>query len=221
MGGTWTTLSSFFEEEYNILLLGLDGAGKTSILYQLKLNENIPTIPTIGFNVESIKFKGLNLKTWDLGGQDKLRQLWNKYYDDAHAIIYVIDAADINRIDETKRELKRLIIENDLLKTCTFLIFANKKDLPTALNTKDLIEHCDSFLKKEEEKIRWNIQECCAPKGEGIEQGLNWLAYRLKEKYKKENENKFKKIGLNILNKATFNISEKWYQWKPGLFHNQ
>ena len=221
MGGTVSFLSNLFQDkEYNILLIGLDGAGKTTILYQLKLNENINTISTIGFNVETIKFKGLNLKTWDLGGQHKLRQLWNKYYDDAHAIIYVLDAADIDRINETGRELRRLVLENDILKSCIFLILANKQDLPNALKSNEIMEQYSTFLELKHEKIRWNIQECCATKGEGIEQGLTWLAYRLKDLYIKENKNQLTNMGTNIMNKITFYCKEKWYQMKPEIFHN-
>lgn len=80
-------------------MLGLDGAGKTTILYSLKLGDVINTIPTIGFNVEELNFKTIKFMVWDVGGQEKLRNLWTHYFDKARALIYVIDSSDSERID--------------------------------------------------------------------------------------------------------------------------
>merc|ERR1712146_711294 len=75
----------FGKKEMRILMVGLDGAGKTTILYKLKLGEVVTTIPTIGFNVETLEFKNLNFTVWDVGGQDKIRPLWRYYYHEAQA----------------------------------------------------------------------------------------------------------------------------------------
>ena len=86
--------------EKRILMLGLDAAGKTTILYKLKLGEVIQSVPTIGqiiikgFNVESVEYKNIKFTVWDVGGQDKIRQLWRHYYNNTHGIIYVVDSAD-------------------------------------------------------------------------------------------------------------------------------
>ena len=82
MGGTFTKLFDFWSsnKEMRILMLGLDGAGKTTVLYKLKLGEVISSVPTIGFNVETVQYKKINFQVWDIGGQEKLRLLWRHYY---------------------------------------------------------------------------------------------------------------------------------------------
>jgi len=67
-------------QEKRILLLGLDASGKTTILYSLKLNECISSVPTVGFNVEHVQYKKIDMTMWDVGGQDKIRRLWRHYY---------------------------------------------------------------------------------------------------------------------------------------------
>ncbi|MES1905822.1 MAG: hypothetical protein MHPSP_003132, partial [Paramarteilia canceri] len=107
---------------------GLDGAGKTTILYKLKLGDNFCANPTIGFNMESLKVKGANLLVFDVGGQDSLRPLWTHYYDDLKIIITVIDIDDYSRFDLAKSELEN-VLSSDKLQGVPLLIFANKLDL--------------------------------------------------------------------------------------------
>ena len=92
-------LNSFAELKAKIMMLGLDGAGKTTILYQMKLNETMSTVPTIGFNVEEVNYRGLTFNVWDIGGQTKLRNLWHHYFQGSDAIIYVLDSADEERLE--------------------------------------------------------------------------------------------------------------------------
>lgn len=80
MGGLFTKLfDGFGTRDMRILMVGLDAAGKTTVLYKLKLGEIVTTIPTIGFNVETVKYKNINFTVWDVGGQDKIRPLWRHY----------------------------------------------------------------------------------------------------------------------------------------------
>ncbi|XP_070571399.1 ADP-ribosylation factor 1-like [Ptychodera flava] len=84
-----------------MLMLGLDAAGKTTILYKIKLNETVTTIPTIGFNVETVKpKKGLEFIVWDVGGQEKIRALWRHYYTGIDGLIFVVDSSDKLRLGE-------------------------------------------------------------------------------------------------------------------------
>ena len=122
---------SYFDKKANILMLGLDSAGKTTILYKLKLDTVVTTIPTIGFNVESVKFKSLNMTIWDVGGQEKIRSLWRHYYQNVDAVIFVIDSNDGGRLDEVSKELHSLMAE-DQLRDVTLLLLCNKQDLPHA-----------------------------------------------------------------------------------------
>lgn len=75
-------------------MLGLDAAGKTTILYKLKLNDSVSTIPTVGFNVECVSYKNVKFNVWDVGGQDKIRPLWRHYYTGTQGLIFVVDSAD-------------------------------------------------------------------------------------------------------------------------------
>ena len=117
----YAKLMSYFEKKANILMLGLDSAGKTTILYKLKLDTLVTTIPTIGFNVESVKFKSLNMTIWDVGGQEKIRPLWRHYYQNIDAVIFVIDSNDGGRFEEVSKELHSLMAEDEL-KEATVLI---------------------------------------------------------------------------------------------------
>merc|ERR1712100_372560 len=78
------------KREMRILMVGLDAAGKTTILYKLKLGEIVTTIPTIGFNVETVEYKKINFTVWDVGGQDKIRPLWRHYYQNTQGLILVV-----------------------------------------------------------------------------------------------------------------------------------
>jgi ADP-ribosylation factor protein 6 len=92
-------LNSFSDMKAKILMLGLDAAGKTTILYQMKLNENVASVPTIGFNVEEVNYKGLQFTVWDIGAQGKIIGLWHHYFEGTDALIYVVDSADEERLD--------------------------------------------------------------------------------------------------------------------------
>jgi len=91
--------------EMRILMVGLDAAGKTTILYKLKLGEVVTTIPTIGFNVETVEYKNLSFTVWDVGGQDKIRPLWRHYYQGTNGLIYVVDSNDRDRSEDARLEL--------------------------------------------------------------------------------------------------------------------
>merc|ERR1712072_665939 len=102
------------KQEMRILMVGLDAAGKTTILYKLKLGEVVTTIPTIGFNVETVEYKNINFTVWDIGGQDKIRKLWRYYYQNTNGLIYVVDSNDRDRIEDAREELKKMLAEEEL-----------------------------------------------------------------------------------------------------------
>ncbi|CAG8586876.1 9137_t:CDS:2, partial [Diversispora eburnea] len=119
----------FGNKEMRILMLGLDAAGKTTILYKLKLNQSVTTIPTVGFNVETVTYKNVKFNVWDVGGQDKIRPLWRHYYTGTQGLVFVVDSQDRDRIDEARQELHRIISDREM-RDCLLLVFANKQDLP-------------------------------------------------------------------------------------------
>ena len=107
-------------------MLGLDAAGKTTILYHLKAGQNVTTIPTVGFNVETVQYKNVKFNVWDVGGQDKIRPLWRHYYTGTQGLIFVVDCADNDRLTEARDELHRILNDRDM-KEAVVLLFANKQ----------------------------------------------------------------------------------------------
>ena len=172
-------LTSFYEREAKIIMVGLDAAGKTTILYRMKLGEVITTTPTIGFNVEKFKYKNLQMTCWDIGGQDILRRLWYHYYDNCDAVIYVFDSNDPDRVELAREEVRKILTE-DRLKDAILLVYANKQDLPHALSTAEVASALG--LKDISKSRQWFVQGCCALNSEGLNEGLEWLDRTLKQK---------------------------------------
>ena len=88
----------------------------------------VTTIPTVGFNVETVSYKNVKFNVWDVGGQDKIRPLWRHYYTGTQGLIFVVDCADRERIDEARRELHKIINDREM-KDAIILVFANKQDV--------------------------------------------------------------------------------------------
>ena len=111
MGLFFSSLFSklFGTREYRILILGLDNAGKTTILYRLQVAEPVTTVPTIGFNVEALKYGNLTFQVWDLGGQSTIRPYWRCYFPNTDAVIFVVDSSDIERLDTARDELHGIL----------------------------------------------------------------------------------------------------------------
>lgn len=174
------TLSNLFtklfgRKQLRILMVGLDGAGKTTVLYKLKFGDVVTTIPTIGFNVEMVEYKNITFTVWDVGGQDKIRRLWRHYYQNTQGLIFVIDSSDRDRISEAANELKNMLDEQDLQRA-VLLILANKQDLPIAMTTSEIAEKLGL---KEIKDRKLHIQPTCAVKGTGMYEGFEWLSDQL------------------------------------------
>jgi len=152
-------------------MVGLDAAGKTTILYKVKLGEQVTTIPTIGFNVEEVTYKKTKFTIWDVGGQDKIRPLWRHYFAGSKGIIFVVDSNDRDRILEAREELQRMLNEDEL-RDAILLVFANKQDLPNAMNAAEITDKLGLHSLRQR---TWYIQSCCAISGDGIFEGFKWL----------------------------------------------
>lgn len=165
--------SKFYSIESKILLLGLDGAGKTSLLYKLRLDKDITTVPTIGFNVERIKNKNMTITVWDMGGQDKLRNLWKHYLSGADGLVFMIDSCDHERIHLANEELYKIVcMPNQSLKY--ILILANKCDKQSS-NRDIKRTFSTSFINCKSDFIY-----CSATDGTGIEQIMELMYENLK-----------------------------------------
>lgn len=164
------------EREPRILILGLDNAGKTSILRKLSDEDPTQTQPTQGFNIKSVNCEGFKLNMWDIGGQKAIRAYWPNYFDEVDCLIFVVDSADRRRLEETAKELETLLNEEKLAGV-PLLIFANKMDLSTALPAAD-VSQCLNLHTIRDRK--WNIQGCSAKTGDGLNEGLEWSVKNLK-----------------------------------------
>eukprot|EP00002_Diphylleia_rotans_P026727 TRINITY_DN5348_c0_g1_i6.p1 TRINITY_DN5348_c0_g1~~TRINITY_DN5348_c0_g1_i6.p1 ORF type:complete len:180 (+),score=25.79 TRINITY_DN5348_c0_g1_i6:70-609(+) len=116
----------FHPPPHRCLMIGLDAGGKTSLLYKLKLHEDVRTIPTVGFNVETVDFMKASFTIWDVGVRDKGRPLWRHYFQGMDILIFVIDSNDQERMEEASRELS-WVVESDDLQNAVILIFASKQ----------------------------------------------------------------------------------------------
>eukprot|EP00903_Cladosiphon_okamuranus_P015532 g14340.t1 len=168
----------FGKKEMRILMVGLDAAGKTTILYKLKLGEVVTTIPTIGFNVETVEYKNISFTVWDVGGQDKIRPLWRHYYQNTQGLIFVVDSNDRDRVDAARDELHRMLNEDELRESI-LLVFANKQDLPNAMSAAEMTDKLGLHGLRHRQ---WYIQACCATTGDGLYEGLDWLSATLSKR---------------------------------------
>jgi small GTP-binding protein len=161
------------KRDAKLMMVGLDAAGKTTVLYNLKLGEVVTTIPTVGFNVETLEYKNLRFTVWDIGGQDKIRKLWRYYYEGNQGLIFVVDSSDRERIDIAREELEKTLAD-DALRNVAVLVFANKQDLPNAM---PVTKVCEALNLREVAGHRnWFIQSTCAVTSDGLVEGLDWLA---------------------------------------------
>ncbi|KAH8830677.1 ADP-ribosylation factor family-domain-containing protein [Flagelloscypha sp. PMI_526] len=178
----FTSLSSLVrwskDQDVRILMLGLDSAGKTTILYRLQIGEVVQTIPTIGFNVETVEYKNIKFQVWDLGGQSSIRPYWRCYFPNTSAIIYVIDSADTDRLTTSRTELLTMLSEEEL-KGVPLLVFCNKQDIAGALKPEKISDELG--LAGGEKTRPWSVRGSCAKQGEGLEEGLDWLVNEIQK----------------------------------------
>ena len=168
------------KKEANVLVVGLDNSGKTTILNKLKPPDaqSHDIVPTIGFAVEKFKGKALAFTAFDMSGQGRYRNLWEHYYKECHGIIFVVDSSDKLRMAVAKDELEQLL-ENTEIKSrrIPVLFFANKMDMRESLSSVKI----SSMLTLEAVQDKpWHICASNALSGEGLSEGVDWLTDQLK-----------------------------------------
>ncbi|OQR92288.1 ADP-ribosylation factor-related protein [Achlya hypogyna] len=180
--GFWNYL--FSKAEVHILIIGLDYAGKTTLLEQLKSRfgkkpgiplDKIP--PTVGLNIAKVDIKRTNVIFWDLGGQERLRAIWSKYYSESHGIVFVLDAADEDRFAEAKVALDTMLA-NAELEGIPILILSNKTDLAKAKDLPTVSEALGvGAIPRSHETL---VQAISALSMTGVEDAVNWLIEAVK-----------------------------------------
>lgn len=160
------------EKELRLLLLGLDAAGKTTFVERLNGKEIDGVAPTLGFKIYPFSFQGFRLSVWDIGGQRTIRAFWRHYFESTDGLIWVVDSADLERLNICKEELHRLLKE-ERLAGIPVLILANKQDVPSALSSIQIQEALQ--LESLATSRHWAVMPCSAKKGTGLLEGISWL----------------------------------------------
>uniref|UniRef100_A0A8C2TEI2 ADP-ribosylation factor-like protein 3 n=1 Tax=Coturnix japonica TaxID=93934 RepID=A0A8C2TEI2_COTJA len=163
-------------QELRIVLLGLDNAGKTTLLKQLASEEVSTITPTQGFNIKSVHSHGFKLNIWDIGGQRAVRPYWRKYLGSTDLLV----SQGLCPRVLSWQELAELTEEESLLGV-PLLVFANKQDLVTAAPAAEIAEGLNLHMYRDRE---WQIQACSALSGEGVQDGMNWISKQIMSRKK-------------------------------------
>ncbi|PYH95439.1 ARF/SAR superfamily [Aspergillus ellipticus CBS 707.79] len=161
-----------------ILMLGLDNAGKTTIVKQI-MREDVTTVsPTLGFIIKTIDFDGYRLNIWDVGGQKTLRSYWKNYFEKTDTLVWVVDATDRLRVEDCRAELAGLLLEERLM-GASLLVFLNKTDVEGCMDENEVRERLslDSIVTHE-----WTIFPCSAMTGRNLHEGLGWVVQDAKDR---------------------------------------
>jgi small GTP-binding protein len=175
MGGIVSSISAWISGkiEVRVLILGIDSAGKTTMLYSLSLRpERREIVPTVAFNIETVELGKLRLQIWDLGGQIGLRRYWRLYFPNSDGIVFVIDSADRERIDLCAEQLRAALAEEEL-RGVPVVIMANKQDLADAMKTEEVSQRLGLANIKNR---AWMIFPTSATQGTGIRDAFDWLS---------------------------------------------
>ena len=161
------------EKELRLLMLGLDNAGKTTVVKKFN-GEDIDLIsPTLGFNIKTLEYRGFKLNVWDVGGQTSLRSYWRNYFEQTDGLIWVVDSADRARLHDCKAELQ-VLLQQERLAGASLLVFANKQDIEGAL-TSEQIRLELGLDQLSASKRHWRIEACSAFTGAGLAAGVEWI----------------------------------------------
>ncbi|PFH63136.1 hypothetical protein XA68_17780 [Ophiocordyceps unilateralis] len=166
------------DKEMRILMLGLDNAGKTTIVKSI-MGEDVHSVsPTLGFIIKTIDYNGYKLNIWDVGGQKTLRSYWRNYFEKTDALIWVVDATDRQRMGDCRAELEGLL-EEERLAGASLLIFANKTDVEGCMNERDI---CEALQLETIRTHEWHVVQCSAVMGTNLDEGLAWVVADAKKR---------------------------------------
>lgn len=159
------------EKEMRILFLGLDNAGKSSVIKAF-MHQSIDDLsPTLGFEIKTVECQGYRLSCWDVGGQSTIRAYWRNYFEATDGVVWVVDSTDRERIALCKKELDT-ILQQERLASASLLILANKQDIEGAMESTEIRDALDL---DRIQRRHWSIQPCSAATRTGVEEGIVWL----------------------------------------------
>ncbi|KRY85775.1 ADP-ribosylation factor-related protein 1, partial [Trichinella pseudospiralis] len=177
----------FRKDQYFILIMGLDNAGKTTFLEsaKAKLNKQYKAMKpeaittTVGLNIGKAVFDGVQLNFWDLGGQKELQSLWDKYFAEAHGVIYIIDSSDQSRIEESLDAFEKAL-KNKTLNGVPVVIVCNKQDIKECMSVSDVKMALREIIKK------LGTRDCSlfpvsALHGNNVLASISWLVKAIKK----------------------------------------
>lgn len=197
VGGKTKDYNISSNNRYQVIMVGLDNAGKSTLLYRFKLGKDTNTLPTVGFNAEEISAshissgKAYSFIMWDIAGQDKptsLRHLWAHHLMDSEGILYVVDCADKDRLIEAKRELFSRVLNRPEVEGVPLIVIANKQDVEGAVTGDELALYLGLSAHTTNE---WQVREASGVNGAGTTEVLDAM-FELIENQKKKTENKVK-----------------------------
>jgi len=160
------------EKEMRILMVGLDNAGKTTIVKRINGEDTSSISPTLGFNIKTMQYNSFRLNIWDVGGQKTLRSYWRNYYEQTDGMVWVVDSSDLRRLNDCRHELHGLL-KQEKLAGASLLIFANKQDIKGAMTPQEIARVLN--LEVMDGSRHWQIIGCSAVTGEGLLAGFDWL----------------------------------------------
>jgi ADP-ribosylation factor related protein 1 len=194
------------KEEFSVIIIGLDGAGKTTLLEKIKtLYNDTPGLtpdkigPTVGQNTGKITLPSAILQLWDLGGQRGIRNIWHRYYDDCHAVVYLIDSEDRERLGEGWEVFESVLSSPQILGV-PLLLLANKQDSPLSLSVEEIRHDYEEWHQRKLESARRSLRQgegesdilakkeriasldvmgVSALEGTGIRAAVDWLFIRV------------------------------------------
>eukprot|EP01068_Selenidium_serpulae_P013595 Selendium_serpulae@DN5983_c0_g2_i1.p1 len=171
----WRAILSRSNRRFKIVIVGLNNAGKTTILYKLNMGSVIQTVPTIGCNVEEVHYKNITFQVWDVGGQESMRNTWPFYFEQTAALIFVMDSNAYDNVVVAKLELFNALL-SERLQDAPLLVLANKQDVASARAAAEIAMDLNLTSIKDRD---WHIQACSGLTGEGLYEGLDWVAKKL------------------------------------------